>query len=75
MHIDLDVLDKDEFKANQFAAPNGLTLNKLTEIIKAVKQNFKIAAIAFTAFEPGHDSSEKANEVVHKIIDLVLNHI
>ena len=72
MHIDLDVLDKDEFKANQFAAPNGLTINELTEIIKAVKQNFKIAAAAFTAYEPGHDSSEKANEVVHEIIEAII---
>ena len=52
--------------------PNGLTLNELIEIIKAVKQNFKIAAASFTAFEPGHDSSEKANEVVHGIIEAII---
>ncbi len=53
----MDVLDKDEFKANQFAAPNGLKLTDLLEIIKAAKQNFKIAAVAFTAFEPGNNFS------------------
>ncbi len=72
LHIDLDVLDKDEFKANQFAASNGLKLTDLLEIIKAAKQNFKIAAAAFTAYEPGHDSSEKANEVVHKTIEAII---
>ena len=72
LHIDLDVIDKDEFKANQFAASGGLKINELTKIIKAAKLNFKIAALSLAAYEPGCDKSQIANEVVHEIIETVI---
>ncbi len=71
LHIDLDVIDKDEFKANQFAASGGLKINELTKIIKAAKLNFKIAAVAFTAYEPGYDKSQIANDFVREIIGAI----
>jgi arginase len=68
IHIDLDVLDKSEFKANQFAAPGGLRLNELITIISEIKRTFKIAAAALTAFDPAYDHELRANDIVRTII-------
>jgi arginase len=59
LHIDLDVLDNSEFKANQFAAPNGLKLNEFLDIIVAIKTTFKITAASFTTYDPCFDKPKR----------------
>jgi arginase len=60
LHIDLDVLDPAEARVNQFAAPGGLTLAELLEIVGLVRERFALAAAAITAYDPEYDKGEKA---------------
>jgi arginase len=68
VHIDLDVIDNSEFKANHFAVPNGLVLDELLDTISAIKKTFKIAAVSFTAYDPNYDQPAKANHIVKSIL-------
>jgi arginase len=60
LHIDLDVLDSAEGRANQFAAPGGLTLAELLGIVSLVRERFMLAAAAITAYDPEYDEDERA---------------
>ncbi|MFI5101822.1 MAG: arginase family protein [Terriglobales bacterium] len=60
LHIDLDVLDPAEARANQFAASGGLTLTELLGIVSLVREHFELAAAAITAYDPEYDEGEKA---------------
>ena len=59
LHIDLDVLDPAEGRANQFAAPGGLTLTELLGIVSLVRERFMLAAAAITAYDPQYDEGER----------------
>lgn len=60
LHIDLDVLDPAEARANQYAAPGGLRLTELLGIVSLVREHFALAAAAITAYDPEYDEDEKA---------------
>ncbi len=56
LHIDLDVLDPQVAHANRLAAPGGLTVEQVSEIIRLASARFVIAALAITAYDPSFDS-------------------
>jgi arginase len=60
LHIDLDVLDPAEARVNQFAAPGGLTLAELLEVIGLVRKRFALGAAAITAYDPDYDHDDNA---------------
>lgn len=60
LHIDLDVLDFAEARVNQFSAPGGLTLAELLKVIDLVRERFRLAAAAITAYDPECDCDGKA---------------
>ncbi|HEX6372363.1 MAG TPA: arginase family protein [Longimicrobium sp.] len=55
LHIDLDVLDPSEGRANSFAAPGGLLLRDVVEVIGTIRARFEIGAVALTAYDPACD--------------------
>jgi arginase len=59
-HLDLDVLDPTEAVANQFAAPGGLSVAHVEEIISLVGERFEICAAALTAYDPDYDPDGRA---------------
>jgi len=52
VHVDLDVLDPSEGRANFLAAENGLSLAELERTIDAVLERFELVAAAITWYEP-----------------------
>jgi len=48
IHLDLDVLDREEFEFALFPTDNGLPVQDVTQLIKNLKTNFKIAGICVT---------------------------
>ena len=60
LHIDLDVLDSNEARANQFSSPGGLTLAELLQTVRVVAAARPVAAAAITAYDPSYDTSGKA---------------
>jgi arginase len=68
LHIDLDVLDPNEARVNQFATTGGLTAAELLGIVSLVRERFTLAATAITAYDPEHDEDEKAVRVTVDVI-------
>lgn len=60
LHIDLDVLDIDEARVNQFSSVGGLTLAEVSEIVRTVANERPMAAAALTAYDPSYDKNGKA---------------
>lgn len=75
LHIDLDVLDPAEGHANEYAAPNGLSLRELEDLIQMVGEEFVIQAAALTAYNPACDEEGCALgagfRLIHAIVDTV----
>jgi arginase len=55
LHVDLDVLDPSEGRANRFAAEGGLTVRELERAIELVFERL-VAAAAITAYDPALDT-------------------
>lgn len=55
LHVDLDALDIDEARANEYAAAGGPTVARLTECVRWACQRFTVAAAAITAYDPAFD--------------------
>jgi len=72
LHIDLDVLDPSVARINQFAAPGGLTLAQVESLAAAVGRRCEIAAAALTAYDPDHDSDDRAAQAAEAVIEAVL---
>lgn len=68
IHVDLDVLDPSEGRANALAAPNGLSLEEVGAALERIRTEFRIRAIALTAYDPSFDPDE---HLVHAAITLL----
>ena len=55
LHLDLDVLDPSEGRANEYAAPGGLTASDVQGVVRAVGERFRIRGASVTAYDPGQD--------------------
>jgi len=55
LHIDLDVLDPNEARANHFIVPAGLSLEEVQEVVSFISERLKIVAAALTAYDPAYD--------------------
>lgn len=71
LHIDLDVLDPSVGQANSYAAGGGLTLDQAREVVMLSRDHLRIAAAAFTAYDPAHDPdgaiARAAVELLHEM--------
>lgn len=55
LHLDLDVLDPSEGRANGYAAPGGLSLREVLDVILEVSGRFDVCAATLSAYDPEHD--------------------
>jgi arginase len=72
-HLDLDVLDPSEGRANEYAAAGGLRASDVSSAIDAVGRLLVLRAAAVTAYDPtldpGGSLAETAVELVVRIAD------
>ncbi len=59
VHVDLDVLDPSEARANDWAVAGGPTLSELRFALAAVADTGKVRAAALTAFDPASDETPR----------------
>jgi arginase len=76
IHLDLDVLDPEEFPA-AVPAPGGLSSDKLYDLMEAVAEDSELVGIEVTAFEAPDDPDELADaaETAMRVLDPVLDRI
>jgi arginase len=72
LHIDLDVLDPEEGRVNQFAAPGGFLLGQVIAVIRSIRQRFEIGAVALTAYDPTCDPDARICAAAEAILSEVL---
>jgi len=73
LHVDLDVLDPAEGRANQHTPPDGLSRRDLKGAIRMIGAELNINAAALTAYDPAWDESGHALgaglQVIHTIVE------
>jgi arginase len=72
LHIDLDVLDPSEGRANSFATDGGLLLRDVLDVIETIRGRFPIAAVALTAYDPTCDPDARICAAAESILNAVL---
>jgi arginase len=71
-HLDADVLDAGEARANSFAAAGGLTIAELTETARLVASRFEIVSAAVTAYDPAIDTTAAVPAAIGEALTALL---
>lgn len=72
LHLDLDVLDPEALRANEYAAAGGLTLAETAEVLRAAAGRGPLGALAVTAYDPEADPMDRGVEVVDQLLAALL---
>lgn len=72
LHFDLDVLDPELAPANEFAPPDGLTIEQVEQAIGLIGDRFKICASAVASYDPRFDKGGQIMSSGIRIIKAVL---
>jgi arginase len=72
VHVDLDVFDTSVGRANQFAAPHGVTLATMLHAIGTIRYHVDVRGAAITAYDPEFDvdgtMARAATEVARALV-------
>lgn len=71
LHLDLDVLDPTEGRANPWAAPDGLTLAEVEQTIAAVGRQIPIHGVGVTAYDPSGDPDGTVARAAIRLISTI----
>jgi arginase len=69
VHMDLDVLDPTELRANVYAVPGGLTVAGMADVVRATGRHLKIAAAGITAYDPDQDPEGRGVRAAERLIE------
>jgi arginase len=72
IHLDLDVIDPGHARANQYAAPAGLTPSNLLRALGAIVSMSPLYALAVTAYDPQWDPDGRMRQVALDAINAVV---
>jgi arginase len=67
VHIDLDVLDPSEARANVLAVEGGLDTEQLERALTAVSTRLEIVAAALTAYDPSQDHGNRVPPIAARL--------
>ena len=68
VHVDLDVLDPSEGRANGWAVDGGLSAQELESALDRIASRFEIAAAAFTAYDPAVDPERRIPKIAASLV-------
>jgi arginase len=60
LHVDLDVIDLSDGRANEYAADGGPSLPELHQAIRAVGATCRVNSVSLTSYNPDVDSDGRA---------------
>lgn len=72
LHLDLDVLDPRDGRANQYAAPDGVRADALVGMCGALGAHAPPAAMTLSAYDPAHDVDGRAARVAIAAVEALL---
>ena len=72
VHLDLDVLEPTEARANHYTAPHGLSRKALSQTLRQMAEAAPLYAVAITAYDPAWDldgsTRQAAVDALHALI-------
>jgi arginase len=71
-HLDADVLEAGEARANMFAAPDGLTIPELAEVARLAAARFEVVSAAVTAYDPAIDTTASVPGAIAGALEALL---
>jgi arginase len=74
-HLDADVLDPEQARANSYAAPGGLTIQELLVIARMVAERFQIVSISVTAYDPAIDVHSAVPAAVGGVLEALIGRV
>lgn len=75
LHIDMDVLDPKEARANSFAAPGGLTTKEVLGAITYAARRLPIVAAALASYDPAHDADGRALQAACTFMEHIVERV
>jgi len=69
LHIDLDVLDQSEGRANSYSTGGGYTRERLLELVHEIGTSFHVGAAALTAYDPSCDPEGRIPVIAKAIVE------
>jgi arginase len=75
LHFDLDVLDPEVAPANEFAAPDGLTVAQIEEAIRMIGERFTICAGGIASYDPRYDKQDEVLNAGVRIMKSILTSV
>jgi arginase len=69
LHVDLDVLDPADGRANEYAVPPGVTADELIAAVGAIAREHDLVALTFSAYDPGYDADGRVRAVALAALD------
>jgi len=69
VHIDLDVLDRDEATANMWATGGGLTVAEVDEMLHLVRERFAVRGVGLGSYDPDADRNHRALRAALRFIE------
>jgi arginase len=72
LHLDLDVMDPADGRANHFAAEDGVPLAELLERVADLVGRAPPGAVTLSAYEPAADGDGRAGEAAIRLLEAVL---
>jgi len=71
VHVDLDVIDTSEGRANGWACGGGLSLNQLRDALELIGCRGSIVAGAVTCYDPAVDADGRIGRAIPRIVELL----
>jgi arginase len=72
VHLDVDVLDDTEGRANAFATPFGLKSGELREVARLAASRFEVVSVAVTAYDPAIDTNSALPPIIVGVLETLL---
>jgi arginase len=72
LHLDLDVLDPAELRANHYACGGGLAVDEVEAAVRAAGERLEIAAVALTALDPEADAERRGPAVAARLLEAAI---
>jgi arginase len=69
LHVDLDVLDPAQGRANEFAVPPGIVADELVAAVRTVARDCELAAVTLSAYDPSYDADGRVRDAALAVLD------
>ena len=72
LHLDLDVTDSADGRANQFAAPNGIRAATLVDTCRALARELPLTSLTVSAYDPSFDTDGRIASIAIATVSAVV---